>query len=176
MTQRRGFTLIEVLVAVAITSLVALLAHQLFTAVVDGSTKLTNGRLTLDRQRNAHRYLRNAFASLDISQGAGSFEGHPDRVTFTAWQQTADGWFERSRIDLLQESGRWLAVTSGEDKVVLADSVLSVRLDYLLQTGTASRWVGEWVSPATAPLGVRTRISFQAGGADTMVYLIKARG
>lgn len=175
MTQRRGFTLIEVLVAVAITGLVALLAHQLFGAVVDASRRIVAEREALDGERNARRYLRDAFLSLDVGDSTG-FEGHPDHVAFAAWQRTADGWQERRRIELSQDGAVWLVVTSAGERVVLADSVTAVRLDYLLEPGAASPWVGEWISPVSAPLAVRMRITRWSGRADTTLYPIRSRG
>lgn len=176
MNRRHGFTLVEVLVAVAITGLVMLLAHQLFGAVVDGGRRITEARRALDRERNAERYLRDAFLSLEVGDEAGPFEGHPDRVSFSTRQRTADGWLERRRLDLIGQSGSWVAIAPDGERVLLADSVRSVALDYLLEPGAASPWVGEWVSPVSAPLAVRVRITRQSGGADTTLYPIKARG
>jgi hypothetical protein len=67
--------------------------------------------------------------------------------------------------------------------VVLIDSVADVALDYLLEPGLDARWVGEWVSPLSAPLAVRMRIrragneTREPGGVvDTLLFLIKERG
>ena len=57
----RGFTLIEVLVALTISAVVLLLAHQLFTGIVDGGRSLVAARAQLDRAANARRWLAAAF-------------------------------------------------------------------------------------------------------------------
>ncbi|MFL5493500.1 MAG: type II secretion system protein J, partial [Gemmatimonadales bacterium] len=60
MSARRahGFTMIEVLVAIVLTGLVAALAHQLFSAAVDGERRLERTRRTIDRAGNARGLLR----------------------------------------------------------------------------------------------------------------------
>ena len=68
-----GFTLIEVMVALALSALVVLLAHRMLTGVADGATRLTEARRALDREANARRWLVAAFGSLDAGQADGSF-------------------------------------------------------------------------------------------------------
>ena len=63
-----GFTLIELVVAVAITGMVLLLAHRTFTVAVDGVQKLRQARDVADRAGNAHDWLRDAILSLDVGQ------------------------------------------------------------------------------------------------------------
>jgi len=179
-TADRGFTLVEVLVALVVTAMVALLAHRVFAATVDGARELRNERVELDRQMNAQRLLASAFLSLDVGEQAGSFEGHPEQVDFATWRLTADGWSERTRVRLGVEDGRLLYVDGSAPAVALADSVAAIGLDYLLEPGAVTHWVGEWVSPVSAPLAVRVRISRRLRSGrlvgDTALFLIKARG
>ena len=129
MTTRRadGFTLIEVLVAIVVAGFVALLAHQLFSATVDGSRRLAEARRALDRDRNADVFLRDAFLSLDVgTDSAGPFEGDRDRVRFSTWLLTPDGWNERRDVRLGLEGRRWAAVAEPRGPIVLADSVEAV--------------------------------------------------
>lgn len=176
-TRRAGFTLIEILVAVMLTGLVALLAHQLFTAATEGGRRLHQAWLALDRTSNGRRWLRSAFLSLDVGlEEAGSFEGHPDRVQFSSWLLTPDGWPERRRLELGLDGGQWTAQVPPEPAVILADSVGSVAFDYLLEPGADTKWVREWVSAVSAPLAVRARVRDLRGRVDTVLYLIKARG
>jgi prepilin-type N-terminal cleavage/methylation domain-containing protein len=174
--RRAGFTLVEVLVGVVITGLVALLAHQLFGAAIDGSRRVQEARSQLDRASNARGLLRDAFLSLDVgADSAGPFDGRGDRMRFSTWMLTTDGWPERREVQLVLNQGRWTAV-SGNVSVVLGDSIRWVAFDYLLAPGTDSGWVRESISPVSAPLAVRVRIRHLAGAIDTMLYLIKARG
>jgi len=177
--RRGGFTLLEVLVAVVLTGTVALLAHQLFAAAVDGSRRLEQARRRLDREGNARAFLRDALLALEVgADSAGSFEGEPRRLRFSARLPTSDGWDERRTVGLALAGDRWTAAVGDEPgtRLVLADSVRSVQLDYLLEPGADARWVMDWHSPVSAPLAVRVRLTRAGDACDTMIYLVKPRG
>jgi len=181
--ERKGFTLLELLVALTVSGVVVLVAARIFAAVGDGGTELRTARLTLDRQANARRWLQAAFLSLDVGQDsvAGPFEGRADRVRFGAWLETANGWFIERRLNLRLQDGAFVG-TAGSDALVLADSVTDVAFDYLLEPGENTRWVREWISPVSAPLAVRIRVTRGSGKGeegrvvDTLLFLIKERG
>ncbi len=188
----RGFTLIEVLVALTVSGIVVLLAHAVFTAVTDAGRQVQAARTALDHESNAGRWMQATFLSLDVGSdsGAGPFEGRPDRVAFGAWLETPGGWFERQRVELRLDRGQFItrlgntAQGAGRDgaAIALVDSVTDVAFDYLLEPGENTKWVREWISPVSAPLAVRIRIQRGTrngeGGmvADTLLLLIKARG
>lgn len=178
---RRGFTLVEVMVALALAGTVALLAHRLFGVVLEGSRQLGIEARTLDREQNAGRLLSSMLLSIAVgTAGDAQFEGRSDRVRFSAWMETEDGWFERREIAVALAGARLQATISPGESVVLGDSVQALALDYLLELGAESRWVAEWISPVTAPLAVRVRTRRQplrsSARSDTTIYLIKARG
>jgi prepilin-type N-terminal cleavage/methylation domain-containing protein len=181
----RGFTLIEVMVALAIGALVILLAHYLFVAVADDGRALIGARQRLDRTANARRWLRAAFLSLDMGRDTAlTFDGHSDRVTFRAWLGTADGWFARRTVTLGWWEDRFIATVAPGDTIILGEGVDDVAFDYLLEPGAEAHWVHEWVSPVNAPLAVRLRVRDRGGGAldtragpvDTLLFLVKERG
>lgn len=176
----RGFTLVEVLVALTLSALVVLAAHRIFTGVVDGAARLRDARVALDREANARRFLHEAFGSLDVgTEGAGSFVGRPERVEFTTWLRVPEGWVERRRIALAARGGG-LVADLGSASVLLADGIARVEFDYLLEAGAAAAWVREWISPVSAPVAVRVRItdarSTERGAVDTLLFIVGARG
>ena len=174
MRTRGGFTLVEVLVALTISAIVLLLAHEIFSGMVDGGGSLVAARAQLDRAANARRWLAAAFLSLEVGQdSAGPFEGQSDRMRFAAWLETEHGWFERRPIVLERRAGALVADLGAP--MVLADSVTDVAFDYLLEPGAETRWVREWISPVSAPLAVRIRVS-RGIRTDTLFFLIKERG
>ncbi len=176
-TSQRGFTLIEILVALTIGAIAVLLAPQIFAAVV-------HARLVLDRELNARRWLEATFLSLDVGvDSAGGFEGRPNRVRFASWLRTPDGWFERRAVVLQQEPDRLIASVTPGGAIALLDNVTDLQLDYLLEPGADVRWVREWVSPVSAPVVVRLRVTrvrekreAERAVVDTLLFLIRDRG
>ena len=63
---------------------------------------------------------------------------------------------------------------------MLADSVRDVQFDYLLDPGENATWVREWISPVSAPLAIRVRITKGVGsgmwGVDTLLLIVGPRG
>jgi prepilin-type N-terminal cleavage/methylation domain-containing protein len=170
----RGFTLIEVIVALALAGTVIVVAHRIFTGVADGARAVAAARETLDRSANARRWLKATFLSLEPP-----FEGHVNRVSFTSWQLVPGGWFEQRPTQLLVGDSRFLGAIGGE-RLQLANGVSDVAFDYLLDPGANTKWVREWISPVSAPLAVRLRIAGcgrrDAGCVDTLLFLVKERG
>lgn len=174
MNRRRGITLVEVMVAVTIASLVISAAYRVFTGVADGAKAVASARQSFDGSINARRWLKATFLSLEPP-----FEGRVSRATFTSWQPATGGWFEPQGVTLSQEGNRF-AARSGNQTLQLVDSVVLVTFDYLLEPGADTKWVREWISPVSAPLAVRLRIAGcgrgDAGCVDTLLFLIKERG
>jgi len=172
--RHQGFTLIEVMVAMAIAGLVILAAHRIFTGVSDGARAVAAARASLDRSANARRWLKATFLSLEPP-----FEGRANRASFASWQLVPGGWFEQLPTQLLQDGSHFLG-TTGTESLQLADSVSDVAFDYLLDPGADTKWVREWISPVSAPIAVRVRIAGcgrrDAGCVDTLLFLVKERG
>jgi prepilin-type N-terminal cleavage/methylation domain-containing protein len=175
MKQRSGFTLVELMIAVAIGSIVVLLAHQVFTTVADGISRMKGAQMRLESERLASRWMEATVLSLEAGNGGAGFEGHADRMTFSTWLTTEQGWVERQIVALALTDGTLIA-HSDPLSVALWSGVTSVAFDYLLDPGLKSRWVTDWVSPLSAPLAVRIRLERTAGEVDTMLFLVKGRG
>ena len=179
--RRSGFTLIEVLVALALAAVVVLLAHGVFAAVVDGAARVQAARTALDREANARRWLVQTFGSLTVGQAAGGFDGEPTQVTFTTWLPTAERGFELAQLTVAVEGGRLEASLSSGGTIVLAHDVASAAFDYLLEPGANAHWVEQWVSPVSAPVAVRMRVTRVdatgvPSGSDTLLLLVGPRG
>src|SRR5712691_5393551 len=133
---QRGFTLMEVVVALTIGTIVVLVTHELFGAVAERGKTLTAVRSALDRSANARRWLDATFLSLDVgTEGAAGFDGRPDHVAFASWLLTADGWFERRTVSLARNNERLVASVAPGQPIALMDSVADLALDYLLEPG-----------------------------------------
>jgi len=174
MRRRAGFTLIEVLVALTIASVVIIAAHQAFSGVADGSKAVASAREALDRSSNGRRWLKAAFLSLEPP-----FDGRASRMSFTSWQETSGGWFSPKSVVLTLEQDR-LTARAADQSIELRTGATDVAFDYLLEPGADTKWVREWVSPVSAPLAIRLRIGGcgkrDAGCVDTLLFLVKELG
>ncbi|MEO8139366.1 MAG: prepilin-type N-terminal cleavage/methylation domain-containing protein [Gemmatimonadota bacterium] len=176
---RRGFTLIEVLVALALGGMVLLMAHRIFGAAADAMHALGRSREALDREQNGARWLTLAFENLDVADSAGGFDGRPDHVRFQSWQLVPAGWFAHQGVELGAVGGSLIARAGTQRPITLADSVVGAEFDYLLEPGAHTSWVRTWISPLSAPLAVRLRVARRANGmawTDTLLVLIGERG
>jgi prepilin-type N-terminal cleavage/methylation domain-containing protein len=176
---RRGFTLVELMVALLVAGMVALLAERVFASTVDASRAVGGTRDALDREMNARRMLATAIASVEVGRDGAGFEGRPGTMRFTSWLQVPEGWHERASVDLDLEGNRFVLRAAGRQPVTLAKAVAALEFDYLVEPGAESRWVREWLSPVSAPLAVRVRLirtRDTPGAGDSAVYLVKARG
>lgn len=181
------------LLALTLGALVVLAAHRVFTGVADGALRLREARVSLDREANARRWLSAAFASMDIGASGGGFTGRPDQMQFGAWLLGPKGWYSLRHVTLVCHDGRLFAEAPPDESIVLADSVSSLELDYLLDVrsdaagdssagglGERARFVREWISPVSAPVAIRVRIGHvgepSAGRVDTLLIIVGPRG
>ncbi|HEU4647901.1 MAG TPA: prepilin-type N-terminal cleavage/methylation domain-containing protein [Gemmatimonadales bacterium] len=178
-TRRAGFTLVEVIVALLVTSVILTMSVRLFGTSARAVESLRADRRSLDRQVNAHRWLAAAFLSADLGDSATVFVGNTNGVGFQTWLQTPDGWFEQRDV-LVRQDGHRLVASSATDTMSLDEAVDSVAFDYLLATGAESRWVREWAAGRTAPAAVRMRVRHTSpdlgagdGSVDTALFLVK---
>jgi prepilin-type N-terminal cleavage/methylation domain-containing protein len=193
MRSSRGFTLIEVLVALTLTGLLLVLAHGIATSVTDAAQRGAEWSAERDRDANRRLWLLRAFAStLAGSAPVRGFQGldgvdadrESDRITFFAAVRADTGLAERAVRLWREPTGRLLAelrVPAGgaeaiPDTLVLADDLTAFGADFLLDYGASSRWVQEWVSPVSAPIAVRLRLGRRDGHADTLLLHIGPRG
>ncbi|TMD02343.1 MAG: prepilin-type N-terminal cleavage/methylation domain-containing protein [Chloroflexi bacterium] len=171
--RRNGFTLIEMMVALTVAAMVALLAHRMFSEVLDASRRAADAQDALARDMNARRWLMEAFGSLDISATSGGFVGRAHAIDFATWERTVNGTLAVNRVMLALVADS--LILAGARRIPLATPVRSLDLDYLLEPGANSVWVHEWISPVSAPLAVRLRLN-RGSVVDTLLLLIGPRG
>lgn len=172
MRRNDGFTLIEVLVALTIGSLVVLMVHQGFAGATDLAARLDAERRPHTERMESRAFLARAFGSLEIgTRGTHGFEGLPDRVSFSA-DLGADGPTDLT----VRVTARRLVVEQQGAAARTLDSADAIFFDYLLAYGSQSSWVLEWHSPASAPLAARMRLTRRDGTVDTLLLLIGPRG
>jgi type II secretory pathway pseudopilin PulG len=171
--RRSGFTLLELMVALTLSMIVVVLAHRVVSGVLDGVHRLQDAQAAMDREMNGLRALTEAFSSLDVGPETGGFAGRPERVEFATWERVPGGWLVPKRVSV-QLSGDTLLLRS-EAPVALRTAVTNVRFDYLLEPAANSVWVREWISPVSAPVAIRLRIT-KTTSIDTLLFIIGSRG
>lgn len=178
MTPHRGFTLIEVMVALVLLALVISLSAAVFAGVTGAATLVGDGREAFDRGMNARRWLDRSLSSIEAgTPEAGGFVGETEGMAYASWEPVAGGWYERVHVRLAVQGTALTASINGLP-LVLRDSVQRLTIDYLLTPGATSRWVEEWSSASHPPLAVRFRlVPFAAHDTiDTLLFLIRERG
>ena len=181
MKGRRGFTLIELTIALVVAGVAVLVGSQVFTALGDASRLTASARVSFDREMNARRWLAAAIASMEVRVDSGmAFDGDRRRLRFSTWLVTADGWFERTRLELGAADGQLVAGLD-DGTLVLANGVASVDFAYLADLGADSPWLEHWRSQVSAPRAIRVLVSRSVGErgraiADTLIFRVGGRG
>ena len=182
----RGFTLVEVLVALALGALVVLVAHRGLTAVLDGRDLVLRGRHALDCEVNAQRLLASLFSNLhlDATDRTGGFRGvtvnRRPSLSFSSWVEAVDGGWEVRRVRLGVSDGLLLVETEAAsrvpDTIVAARGLEGVTVEYLLDIEPGAAWLPEWISITTMPVAIRLSLRWRDGTERTTRYLVGERG
>jgi prepilin-type N-terminal cleavage/methylation domain-containing protein len=175
MRRTPGFTLVEVLVALALSSLVALTAHAMLAGVLDGSDALRRAAPSQERGILARAWLLEACRTLEAGTGVGAgFEATATEARFLARLPAPDGSVDRRQVSL-RTVGGGLTLSMGDLTVRPLDRVDGVTLDYMIGVRGEGEWVTGWHSPVSAPLAIRVRWS-ERGVSDSLLCLIGGRG
>lgn len=156
---RHGFTLVEVLVAIAIGGLVLLGARALLEVLADEEQHLTHDTATQDARSNGYRTLRSFVGQMEVgTTESGLFSGDPRSTSFTTWCDVPSGWQERCAITLVfeREEGE-LALVARLPRgrhLVLARDFSAGEFRYLYSAASGGQWFGNWGRGTTAPLAI----------------------
>ncbi len=176
MASRRGFTLLEVLVALTVSGVVLLTVHQLVVAMTSYLDDVRRSSRTHSAEMNGRRWLRSALASTMSPTDSFPFAGTNVSLTFSARVRQAGGWYELERI-LIDLQGRDLVVQrSLSGRLVLASQIESMTIDYWLDGESSRPWLRGWLSYGTMPHFVRFRLKrIDRSTVDTLVLMIRGR-
>jgi len=174
--RRAGFSLLEVMVALVITSLIALSAAGLVGGIVSQGAGRRTDRAAWNERWAFQALLDEAFRGLEVgTDSLSSFHGTPAEVRFTSNTPSARGWTELRRLRLSATGDAILLFDEQGRRDTLLTGV-SAGFAYLLEAGERSEWLGGWSSPAGAPLAVRLIVRPGHGPSDTMLFRIGRRG
>jgi prepilin-type N-terminal cleavage/methylation domain-containing protein len=171
-----GFTLVEVLVALMLGSLVTLMAHAVFTAVIDASARAEAEWQRLHVTANARRLLTKLIGNAVVGPSpAEEFRGQRHELAFCAWDTDRRGRVVRRNVRVALRNGAVVLEGLEYGAVHLAGYSTGLDIDYLSGAGAGAAWLIAWSSSASAPAAIRLRIA-RHDGSDTLLFRIGERG
>ncbi len=176
MPRRGGFTLVEVVAALALAGLAVTLAARLYGGALDGAARVQGAEESLNRWANGRRLLAQLVGSIEVGvDSTTAFRGGTNSASFTTWLPDARGWPARRAVMLAADSN--VLVVRGVDggAIALEGAVTSLDLDYLLSLGASAPWMRTFKSEVGAPLAIRLRIGHPTR-TDTLVLVVGRRG
>lgn len=193
MSRRSGFTLIEVLVAIVLTSVVSLLVYGAAQAARDTQVRVAAERSSLQRAMAMRLLLADAlagaqttFRSLDtvlVLENRVNGRGIPqDRLT---WVSSGDfpplspgvDWtvtLEATSAGLLL-SGRPRGVRAGARRLALLPGISGLEIR-VKQTGKDPNWSAEWKFPTALPKAAQLTYWAESGPAGVPLTVRLAMG
>jgi len=168
--RRKGFTILELMVALAISASVLLAGRALIEQVAAVGDTIAGNAATADSARVRARALRAIVRNIDITtDSANNFSGDARTARFISWCTTDDALRERCAVTLTIDSVVTLTDSSAS-AVLLRDTVPGV-LRYLGDARDGGHWYRSWGPGNLPPLAIG--IVFRA---DTTVLRVGDRG
>lgn len=156
--ERRGFTLIEVLVALTIGATVVLGARALLEGVGDHASRSLAEAREADREANAEYAARSMVARLRLADPEPSLVGERREARFASWCDTPHEWLEpclvRVAVESNGDSGQVVMALSVGERLVVRRGVGDWQLRYLASAAAGGEWHSRWAALADAPLAV----------------------
>ncbi len=173
---RGGFTLLELMVALALSAGVLLGARAMLEALADDADRISTAAAQTDADANAEQTLRGLIGQIEVGPSdSAEFAGSPDAARFTTWCDMPGGWQERCRVVLAVEVQRGVVVLAAHREdgstVVLRRGARTGAFRYLSSAANGGQWLPRWGAGTTAPLAIG--ILFDD---DTLVARIGERG
>ena len=171
----RGFTLVEVVVALAISALVILAARMLLENLGSGAERIERATRDADQDANGERLLRALVGQIEVGARRETFGGDEQSAQFTSWCRSPRGWLERCRITLsieMADGAPALTTTLPEnDRVVLYRARHTLRLRYLVDPSAGGTWFVKWGDGLLVPRAIGV-----VADSDTLIIRIGERG
>jgi prepilin-type N-terminal cleavage/methylation domain-containing protein len=149
-----GFTLIEVVVALAVSGMAVAAAAALLDSLGTRAKAIERAAADVDSNANAERLLRQLVANITGSRDSNpSFEGDAEAAHFRSWCETPQGWLDNCSAQLRFERHRdgttlrLLLVGADSDAIDLDRVFENGRLRYLVNAESQGTWTDRWTRP-----------------------------
>lgn len=171
---RRGFSLLEVLVALTVSGIVFLTIHQLIVGMTNHLDTSRQASKSHGVVMNGRRWLRSAFASIVPPTDSFPFSGTNVSLTFSTRTLRASGWFEEEEIRLGLQGNELVAWRATSGRLVLASQLQSADIDYWLDGESGRPWLRGWLSYGSTPRLVRFRLGrLHDSQVDTLIFAVR---
>lgn len=168
----RGFTLLEMLVAMAVGAMVILSARVTIEQLALGAGRVVTAHRSTDAAIGGRRWLREVLrrAGAGPESDTSAFYGDQAAARFSTWCDAPGGWLEscRARLAISHRDSDFVlsAWTSISGTVIVRRSRSAIALRYLAPSDTGISLVEQWGTSVLPPAGV------VVVGSDTMILRI----
>lgn len=176
-TARSAFTLVEVVVTIAIGGLAVLVAAASLATASDGVATVTEMVREHDESANGERLLRRLIGQMTwTADSQSALEGGTATIRFASWCEVPSGWQERCHVELRlrppdsAEPGVDVRTSLGESLLLMRGRDLHGFL-YLESPEQGGTWRGHWAGGASLPAAVGI-----VRDADTLLVRTGSRG
>lgn len=157
--QRVGFTLLEVILALAIAAVVVLMARQLLVQLALSDSRLDAASRVEAEARNSSRFLTELLSRAEVgTDSSRTFTGEVSRVDFASWCAAPRGWMERCGVSLVVDTlvhpSPLALITTRGDTLILKRSGEGTQFRYLSDPEDPQTWTFRWGRGVTAPAGI----------------------
>ena len=155
---RRGFTLIEAAVAVALAAIVVTLSRAILNAVGDGATRISSAAAKADSDQGTQRMLRSLLTSAhSTGRDSIAFFGAPTGAYLSARCPTSGGWSQPCKVTLaVGDSGRAIVcqLDGRRQQILVRSGEQGASLAYLASVSGELTWLANWPASRLAPVAL----------------------
>lgn len=147
MTNRNGFALLELLMALAISATVLLGARVLLVQSTDSMGRIATSAEEGMSAANAERMLQ--WLLLQVDTAGSAFLGTRREARFQSWCDTPYGWTERciTRLRLVDTpSGRYVTIDTRTQRseISVVTDIEGDAFTYLIAAAHGGSWIDDW--------------------------------
>ena len=175
---RRAFTVIELLVALAIGATAVLIVRLGVEVIAQASVSISRAARRTDREANRDALVRGLLGRVESGITPDDrFVGDAQIMAFTTWCDAPGGYQSRCRIRLeatAHGSSDTIRLLMPDDAVAVWTDIRTIDFRYLV-IPTPDGWRPTWNDPVRAPLAISIRFA-RDGEPDSVFVRIGERG
>ena len=169
--ERRGFAVLQAVLALAVAGIVLLAARMLIESLMDGAERVNGVSSAIDREANGRQLMRALVARMEVTDTSRLFAGDERAIVADSWCETPFGGTARCRLSLRIANDSVLAIVDGASATTVMQSGPRAEFRYLADGRDGGTWIRHWGHSLTMPLAI-----VLVRSADTVFFPIGDRG